>query len=1011
MPHGYCYLWNARLVWLHVVSDGLIALAYFSIPVTLLWLVRKRRDLPFSWIFVLFGIFIVACGLTHVMEIWNLWHADYWLAGYLKAVTAAASIATGCLLVFLVPQALKLPSIADWIRGKALLEREIHDRKEIELDLRVSEANFREQAELLDLTQDAIFVRNLKGKILYWNRAAERLYGWPRDQAQGKIAHELLSSVFPKPWNEIQADVFQDGSWEGEVVHRRLDGGTVFVTSRWVARRDAAGNPVAILASNRDITLRKIEEDKFRNLLESAPDAMVIVDGSGRVQLVNAQTEKLFGYGREEMIGQPVEILVPQRYHGKHTGHRHDYSQSPRPRSMGAGLDLHGRRKDGSEFPVEISLSPLETAEGTLVSSAIRDITDRKRAESMFRDLLESAPDAMVIVNSQGRIVLTNAQTEKLFGYPRAELLNQPVEILVPDRFRGRHPQHRSGFFGAPRARSMGAELELYGLRRDGTEFPVEISLSPLETADGTLVSSAIRDITDRKRAESRFRDLLESAPDAMVIVDGAGQIQLVNAQTEAVFGYPRQKMIGQPVELLIPHRFHDHHVGHRSGYSHAPHPRAMGAGLELFGRRADGSEFPVEISLSPLQTEAGTLISSTIRDVTGRKKAEVALRQSEERFRLVVSEVKNYSILTLDPLGHITSWNEGAERIKGYRAEEVIGRHFSKFYTESDVRNGVPYHELQVAREQGRIETEGWRLRKDGSHFRANVVITALRDEKGELRGFGKITRDVTEQKRAEEEMERQQAALAHSNAELTALNSELESFSYSVSHDLRAPLRHIDGFARILQEEHGGQLDEEGRRYVERVLQAANHMGHLVDDLINLALIGRKELARQRVNLNELVRQSIAELPGEAEKREIEWRLERLPETECDPGLLKLVFINLLSNALKFTRDRQPAVIEVGTRGSQGATEFFVRDNGVGFDPKYADKLFGVFQRLHKQEDFEGTGIGLATVQRIIRRHGGEIRAESEPGHGATFVFTLSSGPGVAAMQGAMETQLGRV
>src|SRR5881396_3904284 len=237
----------------------------------------------------------------------------------------------------------------------------------------------------------------------------------------------------------------------------------------------------------------------FGDLLESAPDAIVGVDDQGRIVLVNAQTEKIFGYGRDELLNQPVEILLPERVRRAHQRHRAGYVLDPRTRPMGVGLDLAGRRKDGSEFPAEISLSPFQTQDGVIVTSIIRDISDRRKVEGKFRGLLEAAPDAMIIVERTGRIVLVNSQAERLFGYRRDQLLGQPVEMLVPERFRGHYLEHRVAYFEGPRVRAMGSGLELYGLRRDGSEFPVEISLSPLETEEGILVTSAIRDVSERQ--------------------------------------------------------------------------------------------------------------------------------------------------------------------------------------------------------------------------------------------------------------------------------------------------------------------------------------------------------------------------------------------------------------------------------------------------------------------------------------------------------------------------------
>ena len=382
---------------------------------------------------------------------------------------------------------------------------------------------------LVDLAQvehpDAIVMTTPAGTIVEWNPGAQTAFGFTANEAIGQSYSAL---IVPPDQQATEQDelsfVIQRGLTVREALRRRKDGSLVYVDISSKAIVGANGEVQFILSCEKDVTelkvlrLSKLMEGRFGDLLESTPDGIILAGPTGRVVIANCQAERLFGYGSGELRGKLIEVLLPDRYHAAHIGHRSGYFSQPRTRSMGAGLELFGRRKDGTEFPVEISLSPLKTEEGTLVMSAIRDISERLKAERKFRGLLESAPDAMVIVNQSGQIVLVNSQAEKLFDYQRDAMLGMPVEMLIPARFHSAHPGHRSSFFREPRPRAMGAGSQLFGQRQDGTEFPVEISLSPLETEEGLLVSGAIRDISERRHFERVLQEKnveLEAAAEA----------------------------------------------------------------------------------------------------------------------------------------------------------------------------------------------------------------------------------------------------------------------------------------------------------------------------------------------------------------------------------------------------------------------------------------------------------------------------------------------------------------
>jgi PAS domain S-box-containing protein len=744
-------------------------------------------------------------------------------------------------------------------------------------------------------------------------------------------------------------------------------------------------------------------EGRYRGLLEAAPDAMVVVNQSGYIVLLNVQAERRFGYRRDELVGQTVKSIIPEGFAERLIADGTRTAAEALAQQIGTGLELNGRRKDGSEFPIEIMLSPLESSEGILVTAAIRDITVRKKAEKhlaqmegRYRGLLEAAPDAMVVVNPSGKIVLLNVQAERQFGYRRDELVGQKVKSIIPEGFAERLIADDTRTDAEALAQQIGTGLELNGRRKDGSEFPIEIMLSPLKSSEGILVTAAIRDITVRKEAEKhlaqmegRYRGLLEAAPDAMVVVNQSGDIVLLNVQAERQFGYRRDELVGQRVKSIIPEGFAERLIADGTRTAAEALAQQIGTGLELNGRRKDGSEFPIEIMLSPLQSAEGILVTAAIRDITERKQVEDVLRQNEERFRLIVSNVKDYANIMLDTEGLIVSWNQGAERIKGYRAEEIIGQHFSRFYTAEDLRNGVPARELKQATETGRFEGEGWRVRKDGSRFLANIVITALRDEKGRLRGFGKITRDITERRQAEE-------ALMKTMTELKRSNEELGQFAYVASHDLQEPLRMVASYTQLLAQRYKGQLDSDADEFIGYAVDGCDRMQRLIQDLLSYSRAGTNIGALREISGEKALEESLANLQVTIKESGAVVTHDSLPAIMTDDAQLVLLFQNLIGNAIKYHGTESPRVHVSATNNAGQEWIFSVRDNGLGIEPQYFKRIFILFQRLHGQKEFEGTGIGLAMCKKIVDRLGGRIWVESQPNLGSTFFFTLPTGGG---------------
>ena len=488
-------------------------------------------------------------------------------------------------------------------------------------------------------------------------------------------------------------------------------------------------------------------------------------------------------------------------------------------------------------------------------------------------------------------------------------------------------------------------------------------------------------------QSDEVLRLFIEGAPDyAIFVLDPQGRVATWNLGAERMKGYKADEIIGKELSTFYTPA---EAAGGKAEYelrTAAEKGRYQEEGWRV---RKDGSRFWASVTLVPIRDHAGKLLGfgKITRDLTER-------RQSEQRYRLLVESVLDYAIFSMDATGHIGSWNIGAERLKGYRPDEIIGKHFSVFYTEEDRKRDLPGYVLRTAVENGHFEGEGWRVRKDGSLFWASVVVTPLRDEEGNLYGFSKVTRDVTERKKLLDTLQRHADELELRIREREEINAELEAFAYSVSHDLRAPLRAVSGFADALREDCGAQLDDTGLAYLDEIAHAARRMSNLVQDLLDYGRVSRVEIALEEVPLGILVNDAAAQVGDRAGGS---LRIDVPPEVHvrAHSQLLRQILFNLLSNAFKF-RGEAPPVVEVAVEQRDGFVRLSVRDNGIGIAPQYHDRIWNVFERLHDRDTYPGTGIGLAIVKRGILRMGGRCGVDSEPGRGSTFWIELPAGLG---------------
>ncbi len=500
------------------------------------------------------------------------------------------------------------------------------------------------------------------------------------------------------------------------------------------------------------------------------------------------------------------------------------------------------------------------------------------------------------------------------------------------------------------------------------------------------------------QQSEARYRELIQALPVAVYMCDPLGHVTFYNQATVALWG--RTPEVGndlwsgswtryRPDGTTLPLEDYPMMVTLREG-------RAV-HGEEIVIERPDGTRRHALPYSDPVRAADGAIVGAVnvLIDITDRQEAERAVAN----LAAIVTSSQD-AIVGKNIQGIVTSWNQGAERLFGYTAEEMIGQPVSRLIP-PDRQDEEPRILERVARNEPIEHYETIRRRKDGTDIHISLTVSPVIDSQGRVIGASKIARDITEQKRAQETLRHRDRALTTANETLkkqtealAEANKELEGFSYSVSHDLRAPLRTIDAFSRIVEEESGPQLNADAQRCLRLVRKAAGQAGELIDDLLKFSRLGRQGMDFRSVQMAELAREVAQELRTVKENRKIHLVFGDLPPCWGDHRLLKLVWSNVLTNAFKYTKTREETRIEIGWMPDDNGPDrhiYYVKDNGVGFDMKYAHKLFGVFQRLHRQEDFEGTGVGLAIVHRIVHRHAGRVWAEGKVDAGATFYFSL--------------------
>lgn len=911
IPQGYCYLWQRELLALHIVSDSIIAMAYYSIPISLIYFMRQRKDLPFRNIFWLFAAFIISCGTTHIMEVWTLWHPVYWVSGSLKIITAAISAYTAFALIPLVPQALTLLSPTQLRMIDSILQKEILERRE-------TEARYQT---LTEASPVGIFYADAVGDCLYVNERWCQISGITCNEALGK---GWLQGIHPddreRVFTEWYSPAAQKLPFKSEYRFQGINQTHIsWVFGQAVGQIGENGEVKSYVCTITDITERKQIEEENRLLNETLEHR--VAERTAQIEISNHKLQKEIAYSEK-------------------------------------------------------------------IAIALLELTQLQNA------ILNSANYTIISTDPDGTIKTFNRAAEQLLGYSReevvgkvtVEIIHDPLEVakraeVLSQELGVKIKPGIEAFVALPR-RKIADENEWTYIRKDGSRFPVLLSVTALFDSKGNINGflGIAQDISDRKQAEKELRDLtnaMQNAVEGISRLDIDGRYVKVNRAYAHKCGYEPQEMLGmkwQPtvhpsdVEMMI------------SAYQEMLISGKVE--VEARGVRKNGSFFYKQLTMVKACDAQGIFNGHHcfMKDITERKLTETALLESEFKYRQIV-ELAEEGIWVIDSNALTTYVNHAMARMLGYSELEMFGRSIFDFMDEQLKPQALDNFQR---RKQGIGEQHEFKFKsKDGKDIWTDMSTSPVMDSQGNLLSCCALVYNITARKEAEQQM-------LQLTEDLKRSNEELEQFAYVASHDLQEPLRAITSYTQLLAQRYQGNLDDRADKYINYIVDGATRMQQLINDLLAYSRLGTRGQEFEPADCKAAVQQSLCNLQIAIAEKKAVITCDTMPTVMADEFQLVQLFQNLIANSIKFCRQDIP-LIHIAACRQESEWVLSVRDNGIGIDPEYADRIFIIFQRLHSRRQYSGTGIGLAMCKRIVERHGGRIWVESQEGKGATFYFTI--------------------